>query len=74
MAAECNLPWPVLTKHLLDSIAIGSENNVKNIQKATVERLKDIYHYKCFEEITSASSELRTYAKFETDTEIDRIL
>ena len=62
MATECNLPWPVLTKHLLDSIGIGSENNVKNIQRATLERLKDIYHQKCFEGITSASSKLRTYA------------
>ena len=67
MATECNLPWPVLTKHLLDSIGIGSENNVKNIQRATLERLKDIYHQKGFEEITSASSKLRTYAKFKTD-------
>ena len=68
MATECNLPWPVLTKHLLDSIGIGSENDVKNIQRATLERLKDIYHQKCFEEIISASSKLRTYAKFKTDT------
>ena len=58
MATECNLPWPVLTKQLLDSIGIGSENNTENIQRATLERLKDIYYQESFQEINSVDSKL----------------
>ena len=64
----------MLTKHFFDGIGIGSENDVKNIQRATLERLKDIYHQKCFEEIISANSKLRTYAKFKTDTGKEKYL
>ena len=74
MATECNLPWPVLTKQLLDSIGIGSENNTENIQRATLERLKDIYYQESFQEINSVDSKLRTYAKFKTDTVMENYL
>ena len=59
MASEYNLPWPTLTKHILDNIGIGSGSDIENIQRATLERLKDIYYQDSFK-INSANSKLRT--------------
>ena len=33
MATEHGLPWSILTKHTLDSIGIGSEGDIDDIQK-----------------------------------------
>ena len=68
IATDHNLPWPVLTKHYLDSIGIGSDSEVRNIHRAAFERLKDIFHQNCFEEINSDRSKLRTYAKLKLET------
>ena len=74
MAAEHNLPWPILTKHHLDSIGIGSDSEVNNIHRAAFERLKDIFHQNCFEEINSDHSKLRTYAKLKTEVGTEKYL
>ena len=74
MATEHNLPWPILTKHHLDSIGIGSDSEVNNIHRAAFERLKDIFHQNCFEEINSDHSKLRTYAKLKTEVGTEKYL
>ena len=74
MATEHNLPWPILTKHHLDSIGIGSDSEVNNIHRAAFERLKDIFHQNCFEEINSEHSKLRTYAKLKTEVGTEKYL
>ena len=74
MATEHNLPWPVLTKHHLDSIGIGSDSEVNNIHRAAFERLKDIFHQNSFEEINSEHSKLRTYAQLKTEAGMEKYL
>ena len=74
IATEHNLPWPVMTKHYLDSIGIGSDSEVNNIHRAAFERLKDIFHQNSFEEINSDHSKLRTYAKLKTEPGMEKYL
>ena len=67
MATERNLPWPTLTRNTLEYIGIGSNSDIDNIQRVTFEIFKDDFHEKCFAEINSVSSKLRTYAKLKTE-------
>ena len=66
MALEHGLPWHVLTKHTLDSIGIGSEDDIENIQKTVFEKLKDGFIRESIAKINSDQSKLRTYAKLKT--------
>ena len=68
MATEHGLPWPTLNKHTLDSIGIGSESDVDDIQKATFTKLKENFHQDSFAEINSNTSKLRTYAKLKSES------
>ena len=74
MAVENNLPWPTLTKQTLDSIGISTENEINNIQRATLEKMKDIYYQNSFEEINSEGSKLRTYARLKHETKFEDYL
>jgi len=74
MAIENNLPWPTLTKQTLDSIGIDTESDIRNIQRETLERMKDIYYRNTFEEINSERSKLRTYARLKTEIGIENYL
>ena len=67
MATQHGLPWQLLTRHTLDSIGIGSENDIDvNIQKTAFEKLKDDFHRESIAKINSDQSKLRTYAKLKT--------
>ena len=68
MATQHGLPWQNLTKHTLDSIGIGSESDIENIQKVAFDKMKEKFHRDSFAEINSDQSKLRTYAKLKTET------
>ena len=51
MAIKNNLPWPTLTKQTLYSIGISTENDIVNIQRAILERMKEIYYLNSFEDL-----------------------
>ena len=74
MATEHGLPWPILTKHSLDSIGIESESNVDNIEKVTIEKLKEKFHEESFTEINSCNSKLRTYAKLKSEAGFEKYI
>ena len=74
MATEHGLPWPILTKHTLDSIGIGSESDIDDIQKSTFEKLKERFHQDSFAEINSNTSKLRTYAKLKSEAGFEKYI
>ena len=52
----------------MESVDIRPESDIDNIHKSEFEKLKENFHRNSFEEINSAQSKLRTYAKLKTET------
>ena len=54
-------------QNTLDSIGIGTENDIEIIQRATLERIKDIYNQKNSEGINWGGSNLKTSARLKSE-------